>query len=862
MVSAAIGCSTSIADERETKELQKLFNIARPSAAAFEVGQVLGGYRLVREIGAGGMANVWLAERADGVPKRQVALKLPRDVATSADAERFARERDVLAALVHSNIASLYDAGVVEPKQPFIAMEYIDGVPITEYCDQHGLTIPERLQLFLQVLAAVEHAHKHLVVHRDLKPSNVFVNAEGKAKLLDFGIAKLIPNALSPTTSPDLTQKESFVLTPRYAAPEQCIVGGSISTATDIYVAGLLLYELLCGTPAHLVDSQSESISEIVDSVLHQEIKGPSHAPLTLAAVRKRGVESAGQLRSKLVGDLDNIVGKALKKPPADRYASIERFANDVRRFLANEPISARAPSPLYAARLFLKRNRGVSIAVCIGMVASLAVGILAMRQYQDAQAHAARTTAIRNFIFDLVNDAEPDEADPDAEVTGKQMVDAAVRRTQREFAAEPRMQGELLGELGRMYSRLGAPASSRQLLADALTLLEQHAPRDDPALNKTRAHLADALLSDGKSDQAGALATSARADCASADAECAKARAYANIVISKIALNQGQTQVAIDAMRTAVVETARGFGADHPETAITNISLAIVERNAGHLREANAALERAQQIAGRHSLRAADRVLLYRTVGMMDIDLGRYEAARTRLTDLAGQTSDPYERAIQLRLLAHALLLQGEPGAAADAADRAMRDATTAGDAVEVLNNRQIRAGSMALLRRFDEASTEIEAVISGLRDAGIADNARPLVRARRMQAEILARAGRYKAAHAILQELVTIPTEQAEAFELMGCVQRATGRPAAALEAHASARAKFREKLPDDHPWLLRNTLYEKAARFDLSAGPAAQAEFSAAASSMTRELSESSVWRAQIDACVARLPCPLIL
>jgi len=216
-----------------------------PDVAQWQAGAIVGPYRLLREIGRGGMGAVWLAERADGLVKRSVALKLPI-VAVARDvlAERFARERDILASLTHRNIARLYDAGFAADGQPYLALEYVDGQPLTHYCDRHRLTVRHRLELFLQVLTAVQHAHANLALHRDLKPSNVLVTAQGEIKLLDFGIAKLMAEGSAQETA--LTQLSGRALTPDYAAPEQ-ILGAPLTTAADVYALGVVLYELCAG---------------------------------------------------------------------------------------------------------------------------------------------------------------------------------------------------------------------------------------------------------------------------------------------------------------------------------------------------------------------------------------------------------------------------------------------------------------------------------------------------------------------------------------------------------------------------------------------------------------------------------------
>ena len=332
----------------------------------------MGPYRLVREIGRGGMSSVWLAERPDGIVKRDVALKMPlRTLDSPAQIERFERERDVLAMLAHPQIARLYDAGVTPAGQPFIVLEPVDGLPITAACDARQLGVASRLQVFMQALAAVGHAHKHLVVHRDIKPSNVFVDAHGQVKLLDFGIAKLLvdPLLLDPLagTGPSpLTRDAGCALTPGYAAPEQ-MDGRPISTATDVYALGVLLYELLTGRLPNA--GAQASVAQALAAALHVVPEPPSLAGFDAATAQRRSLPDAARLQALLDGDLDTIVLKALRKNPAERYGSVEAFADDLTRYLEHRPITARAPSFLHRTRLFMRRHRRVGAVAALGLL-------------------------------------------------------------------------------------------------------------------------------------------------------------------------------------------------------------------------------------------------------------------------------------------------------------------------------------------------------------------------------------------------------------------------------------------------------------------------------------------------------------
>ncbi|EFK97514.1 protein containing Serine/threonine protein kinase-related domain, partial [sediment metagenome] len=325
----------------------------------------------------------------------------------------------MLAALNHPHIAQLLDAGVAADGQPYLALEHVDGVSITAYAQ--GLSRTARITLFRQVLAAVEHAHRHLVVHRDLKPGNILVTADGQVKLLDFGIAKL----LQPGLAAALTQEAGAVLTPRYAAPEQ-VLGQPVSTATDIYAAALVLYELLTG---RLPYGDAATGAALHDAV-HAEARPPG-----------------------LGRDIDTVLLTALRKVPQDRYASIERFDEDLRRLLAREPILARRVPWHQRLGLLLRRHPRLSLAGAAASLLLATSAALAWAQHRESMAQQARGDAVRDFVFSMIADAEP--AQGRSEVTGIELLDAAVARARVELQADPQLRAELLGELGRVYFQL-----------------------------------------------------------------------------------------------------------------------------------------------------------------------------------------------------------------------------------------------------------------------------------------------------------------------------------------------------------------------------------------------------------------------
>jgi serine/threonine protein kinase len=352
------------------------------------LGRRIGAYRLVRLLGRGGMGAVYLAERADEAFRQRVAIKLlPWALATAEARHRFQLERQTLARLEHPHIARLLDGGETGDGLPYLVMEYVDGEPIDQFCQRQGLDLVRRLQLFREVCRAVAHAHRNLVVHRDLKPGNILVTAEGAVKLLDFGIAKLLPGAETDGTLP-LTVAGRLLLTPLFASPEQ-VRGEPVTTATDVYALGLLLFRLLVG--AHPYRFATESPVEVVRVVCDQPPPRPSVAATAGAA--GLGLPA---LRRRLRGDLDNIVLKALRKEPERRYASVEALAEDVRRHLEQLPVRARPDTPSYRAAKFARRHRlGLAAAALIaasllgGLLATVRQARIADRRFQDVRALA-----------------------------------------------------------------------------------------------------------------------------------------------------------------------------------------------------------------------------------------------------------------------------------------------------------------------------------------------------------------------------------------------------------------------------------------------------------------------------------------
>jgi serine/threonine-protein kinase len=429
-------------------------------------GNVIGPYRLERMLGEGGMGQVWLATRADGLYERRVALKLLRPGLADPNLRlRFNRERQILARLAHPYIARLLDAGFSSDSQPYLALEYIEGEPITDYCRARGLLLDARLRLFLQTCDAVSHAHANLIVHRDLKPSNILVTAHDEVRLLDFGIAKLLDN---PELAPEQTRTGLRAFTLHYAAPEQ-IRGEPVTTMTDVYSLGVVLYELLTERRPYHLKRNSDAAWE--EAILGVDPLRPSVAVLR-AEDEATDAHAQRRLSRALVGDVDNIVLKALAKRPEQRYASVEALALDLKRFLDGKPVLARPQSLGYRTRKYVQRHRwALGTGLLVTVVLSSALGIVAWQARQAVQ-EASRAQALQDFVVGLFEHAG---GSGDGTLDVRRLLDAGVERGSRELQRQPAARAELYGVIARLRLGLGdypqalALLNRQALIVDAL---------------------------------------------------------------------------------------------------------------------------------------------------------------------------------------------------------------------------------------------------------------------------------------------------------------------------------------------------------------------------------------------------------
>jgi len=418
------------------------------------VGERIGPWRVLGELGRGGMGVVLLVERADGQFEQRAALKLiKRGMDSDAVQARFLRERQILARLEHPHIARLLDGGIAADGRPYFAMEYVDGRPLLRQCAEENLRLEKRLALFLDVCDAVQFAHGRLVVHRDIKPSNILVTAGGAVKLLDFGIAKLIDQH-DGTATIDPSQR---LLTPAYAAPEQ-LRGDAVTTATDIYALGAVLYELLTARRPYDVDDDRRD-----DTALTARMTAPPRAPSQ--------IDGAPIAARRMRGELDTIVLKALQYDPQRRYGTVAALADDLRRFLANLPILARRDSAAYRARKFVARH-WFGVAATLTIAAALIVGAtVSLYEARAARAQATRAQTVARFLADMFRYADPKGAPGGARLSAKQMLDAGAQRFDQELRDEPALAAEFSVTLGAIYTELGEYDRAIALARHALDL-------------------------------------------------------------------------------------------------------------------------------------------------------------------------------------------------------------------------------------------------------------------------------------------------------------------------------------------------------------------------------------------------------
>ncbi len=604
-------------------------------------GVTVGAYRLVSAIGYGGMGSVWLAERSDGRFEGQAALKLLNAALVGRAGEaRFRREGTILARLTHPHIARLIDAGVSAAGQPYLVLEHIDGRHIDRHCDEERLSIEDRIRLFLDVQSAVAHAHANLIIHRDLKPSNVLVTTAGEVKLLDFGIAKLLADDTDAAQTV-MTRDGEVALTPKYAAPEQ-VTRGRITTATDVYALGVLLFELLSG--GHPTAAAAHTPAEFARAVT-----GSDPVRLSTAVARSDPDQAAARattperLRRQLRGDLDVILAKALKQRPEERYGSVVEFADDLRRVLDHHPIRARRDSFAYRTSRFVRRHRqavalgGLAMAGLATVVTFYTIRLSVERD--RARAQALKATRASELVVGLLAGADPYRSPGVDEPSMQNLLDMGAQRVSQQLAGEPELRAQLLTVIGRTYQRMGyldkaGPVLDRALAAgrasahgDSVVVAQTlndlgvlkrvmgDLPGAEPLLREslgarrrllgnrhpdvaiTLVELSRTARDAGRFDEAESLAREALAIRRAAFGEEHNETATSKSDLGLLLLRRGDLAGAESLLRENVATTERLMGARHPNTASAKASLASVMLVRGDAADAERLLREAVDV-------------------------------------------------------------------------------------------------------------------------------------------------------------------------------------------------------------------------------------------------------------------------
>ena len=660
---------------------------AAPLLAASRAGQTVSVYRLLSMLGSGGMGTVWLAERCDGRFERKVAIKFIHGTLLDAGgAERFKREGAILGKLAHPQIAELIDAGLTASGEPYLALEYVEGKPIDAYCNEHKLDLEARIGLFLDVLSAVAHAHSNLVVHRDIKPSNVFIRNDAQVKLLDFGIAKVLAGGEHEGSATWLTVEGGGALTPMFAAPEQ-LSDGVITTMTDIYSLGVLLYLLLTGQ--HPAGPGPHSPATLIKTIVDQESARASSmiTSATVDAAASRAT-TPDKLRRQLRGDLDRIVAKAIKKDPAERYPSALAFADDLRRYLEHRPVLARPDAFGYRFAKFVRRNRvAVALAAIAFVAATAGVSWIVL---QDRRIRAERDFAFHqltrvdqhdDFLEFLLSEASP-SGKP---FTVIELLDRAKQMVEKQKPSPTKV--DLLAWIGSDYGGEDEHAKARSMLESAYQLSRQF---DDPGVRADSAcSLAFELSREDDLPRADALIKEGLSELPK-DTEYALNRVDCLRLGSEVSQQQGDMREALRRVESAQqILRASPFDSDEFEMTIA-LNLATIDSNSGKDRESLVEFERAEALMtslGRDETETA--VNLYNDWALELDQLGRpleAEKIYRRAIDISRNNST--EDAVSPLVLTNYADLQRELNhlpQAADYAERAHRKAVQIGDELSI---------------------------------------------------------------------------------------------------------------------------------------------------------------------------------
>ena len=818
------------------------------------IGTRLGAWTITRLIGRGGMGEVYEGARTQGNFEQRVAIKLLRRDA-GAQLERFEAERQILARLEHSGIARLYDGGVTSDERPFMVMEYVEGRSITDFCALTHAPLEQRLRLFIQVCDAVAYAHRNLIVHRDLKPSNILVTAAGVVKLLDFGIAKLLDPQLAR-----MTQTAVAPMTPRCAAPEQ-LTGGPITTATDVYALGLLLFELLTGAHAWLGSETPMLVA--LRTVLQRSAPSASRTA-------EAGTDSP--VPAKMIrGDLDAIVAKALRTEPAYRYATVDSLKLDIERVLDGEPVAAREGARLYFLGHLLRRYRWGAAAVA-AIILSLAggLGLAAWQAHRAGQERdvarrdAAREEAVRYELTRLFRTAIADHGSEPP--TAKNMIDSSAQHVLREYQDQPHLAGQIVLTLADLYGALEDVTGADTLLEGFVA--EANATADPAALADARQKLANIELLRGHTDRAGELLDQSDAFWATSPRQYPEERLGGLLVRTRLQRARGDLDGAIATTRAAIKQRIALSGHDHRETANLYNSLAISLTSANHLDQALAAYHEASDIYRAIGLGdGIDAQIIVANTGTLEVRTGHLKEAEVLLKSSVERerslTGDSAAVAAATGYYGKLLSItnRNEPAISVlrEATDLAVRY-VGAGSPLAIQNRIFLGEAQLAI---GDQQQARV--TLQAAHDAALSQYgpANPLaLRSQLALAQCAAAAGDYEAAQAQLRPTVDGlrklgaqgESNLAQALESLGDVELKQGRTASASAALQEAVA-LREKYPDD-VWELAEARERLGETLAASGSTAALPLLKKAAQDLESQLGANHPQTLRAKAALARL------
>ncbi|HEV3456026.1 MAG TPA: serine/threonine-protein kinase [Thermoanaerobaculia bacterium] len=668
---AADAATTDLLEGGPPDLLDEPADAAAEAEPLLPAGTAVGSWRVISLLGRGGMGEVYLAERSEPAFEQRVALKvIRRGMDSQAIVRRFVRERQILARLDHPNLARLLDGGTGPDGRPYFALEWVDGEPITDYCARRNLDLPARLRLIRTVCQAVDGAHRRLVVHRDLKPANILVTPDGTAKLLDFGIAKLLE--LDEPAAATLTREGARILTPAYAAPEQ-ILGEPVTTATDVYALGVLLYEVITGTLPHRRDQRA--LHALAVAVESETVERPS------AVLRRPG--DGARLARQVAGDLDLIVLTALHRDPARRYSSAQALADDLGNFLAGLPIRARPDDVGYRMRKFLGRHRAPAAAVAAG-VAALVAGLgLSLWQAHTANlaarradSEAQRAARVKSLLISVLGRSDP-LASESGKLTARDLLAHGAAGIESSLAGEPEVQADLLDAVARIENNLGlldpALAHARRALDLRLTR-----PAAAGRIGLSRLTVGDVQLSRGHLGEARASLQAALALLVPAFGADSVEVAAARRSLANSLLDPANRSRAAALLRQALATFVRRYGEDHMESAETLHELGKALEDLERYAEAEAAYRRSAALLARLFGPRSINVALVKgdLAGLLD-RLGRDTEAKPLFEQsIAGlrEAFGPHDRRLADMLYSYAIMLIGDEQPAA--ADRALAEA------------------------------------------------------------------------------------------------------------------------------------------------------------------------------------------